>query len=89
MGIGAILTEIAEGLASWLPALATSLVETFMALFFTTAEGATTLNTLGAVSIAFFIIGLGFRVLPAVLGWLRARWTARKSFARNFRVRAR
>lgn len=90
MGIGAFLTELAEGLASWLPALASSLVETFMALFFTTAEGgATTLNTLGAVCISFFIIGLGFRVLPAVLGWLRARWTARRSFARSFRVRTR
>lgn len=89
MGIGAFLTELAEGLASWLPALATSLVDTFMALFFTTTGETVALNTLGAISISFFIIGLGFRVLPAVLGWLRARWTARKSFARGFRVKSR
>lgn len=86
MSITNFLTEIADGIGSWLPELATTLVETFMALFFTTGTDGTTLNTLGAVCVSFFIIGLGFRVLPAVLGWLRARWTARKSRKRSRRA---
>lgn len=78
MDIATFIGDIGEGIASWLPTLARALVDTFMNLFFTTGEGTTGLNTLGAVSITFFIIGLGFRCLPAVLGWLRARWTSKK-----------
>lgn len=78
MGIVSFLTEIGEGIASWLPSLASTLVDTFMALFFTTSGETISLNTLGGVCVAFFVIGLGFRCLPAVLGWLRARWASRK-----------
>lgn len=85
MGLADFLTELGAGLASWLPTLAEALVDTFMALFFSTDTNGTTLNTLGGVSLAFFIIGLGFRVLPAVLGWLRAKWTARKGRKRRAR----
>lgn len=85
MGLADFLTELGAGLASWLPTLAEALVDTFMALFFTTDTNGTTLNTLGSVSLAFFIIGLGFRVLPAVLGWLRTKWTARKGRKRRAR----
>lgn len=85
MGLGEFLSELGSGLASWLPALAETLVETFMSLFFTTGTDGATLNTLGSVSLGFFIIGLGFRVLPAVLGWLRTKWTARKGRKRRAR----
>lgn len=74
MGIGAFLTEIATGLASFLPAFGQALYETFFALFFETGEGgATQLNMLASISIAFFIIGLAFKVLPTVLSWLKAK----------------
>lgn len=78
MTIVNFLNEVGSGLGTWLLSLAETLVDTFIALFFTTSEGATGLNTFGAVVISFFIIGLGFRVLPAILGWLRARWTAKR-----------
>lgn len=78
MGIVDFIGEIAEGLGSWLPTLAQALVDTFMTLFFTTGEGTATLNTLGSVSVTFVVIGISFRCLPAVLGWLRARWTTKK-----------
>lgn len=78
MDIVTFLGDLGEGIAAWLPQLGKTLVDTFMALFFTTGEGTTGLNALGAVCISFFIIGLGFRCLPAVLGWLRARWTSKK-----------
>ena len=77
MDVGGFLSEITGGLLEFLPNFAKALLECFMALFFTyeTAEGGantvTGLNILGTVAIAFFIIGLAWRTLPTVLGWMK------------------
>lgn len=76
MGIAEFLTDIAEGLTTFLPAFATAMVDTFIKLFFTVASegGAVTgLNPLGTITVAFFVIGLGRKIVPTVLGWLKAR----------------
>jgi len=78
--IGTILTDIAEGFGSFAPAFAGALLETFIALFFTSASegGAISgLTPLGEISIVFMVIGMVYWAMPKVCGWFKATWKKR------------
>lgn len=82
MGISELLTDIGEGIGTFLPALVKALLDGFVNLFFTTAtEGGaiTGLSALGIVSVVFIIIGMCKAFLPGILAWFRTKWKSRGS----------
>lgn len=81
MGIADLLGEVGTGLGTFLPTLVRALVDGFVGLFFTTAaEGGniTGLSAVGTVSLTFFIVGLGYKAIPTIAGWLKLKARARK-----------
>lgn len=79
LDIGSIITSFGEGITSLLPLIAEAMYQTFMALFFTVAEGgAVTLNALGSVSIFFLVISACYKFLPTVIGWFKLKMKAAK-----------
>lgn len=84
MGITSFIGEIAGGITAFLPEFLQALAQSFVDLFFTTAEGGTmTLNTLGVVSISFFVVSLCIGFVPMIASWLKLR--GRKKRARKSR----
>lgn len=81
MGIAELLADIGEGLGTFLPSLVKAMVDGFVGLFFTSgAEGGaiTGLSAVGIVSLTFFIVGLGYKAIPTIAGWLKLKARARK-----------
>ncbi len=77
-----IFSDIATGLGSLVPAFFGALLEGFTKLFITTTgEGAsavTKLTPVGEIGVVFIVIGMCYKILPTVIGWLRLRVAARK-----------
>ena len=81
--ISEIFTDIATGLGDLVPAFFGALLEGFTKLFLvtTTGEGSTTVTKLtpvGEVAIVFIVIGMVYKILPTVVGWLRLGISKRK-----------
>lgn len=82
MGIGQILTEIGQGLTSFVPSFFLAIWDAFKSLFLTvttTGEGAsavetvTGFNMLGGLCLAFVILGICYRIIPIVGSFLNKR----------------
>lgn len=88
MNIGQILTDIGSGLASIVPSFFGAIWEGFATLFltYTEAEGVMTVtgfNALGSLSLAFTILAICYKILPAVTSFLGKKIkAARRSKAR-------
>ena len=80
--ISEIFTDIATGLGDLVPAFFGALLEGFTKLFLvTTGEGAsavTKLTPVGEVAVVFIVIGMVYKILPTVVGWLRLGISRRK-----------
>lgn len=81
--IAEFFSELATGLTSFIPAFFGALLQAFQVLFMvaTTTEGVTTysgLSPVGQIAVAFIVIGIAYKVLPTVVGWLRMRARARR-----------
>ena len=87
--ISTILSDIASGLGTLVPAFFKALLDGFTQLFVsTTGEGATAVTKLtpvGEIAILFIIIGMVYKIAPTVVGWLRL--TMRKRKARKARAK--
>lgn len=88
MGLADILTQVGEGLASFVPSFGKAIWELFLNMFltFTESEGTVTvtgLNMLGVFSLMSLIIGLTYKIVPIV-----ANWISRKVKSRRRRVKA-
>ena len=75
MGLAEILTDMAEGLAAFVPAFGKSIWELFLNMFltFTESEGTVTvtgLNMLGVFSMMSLVIGLAYKIVPMVANWI-------------------
>lgn len=83
MSIATIFTDIATGLASFMPALATAVFSAFSGLFLTetTVDSVTTytLNPLGSMAIAVLVMGIAYKVLPLAYNFIVKRVNARKA----------
>lgn len=86
MGIADIFGEIAEGLTSFVPAFFAAIYEAFISLFCVVTPGSegaadtvTGFNALGIMAIAFLVIGMVYKLLPAVSGFIGRRMAARRS----------
>lgn len=70
-----IFTDIATGLGELVPAFFGALLEGFTKLFLTTTgEGAsavTKLTPVGEIAIVFIVIGMVYKIMPTVVGWLK------------------
>lgn len=77
-----IFTDIATGLGELVPAFFGALLEGFTKLFLTTTgEGAsavTKLTPVGEIAIVFIVIGMVYKIMPTVVGWLRLGVSRRK-----------
>ena len=72
MNIGQILTDIGSGLASIVPVFFGAIWEGFAVLFltYTEAEGVMTVtgfNALGSLCLAFAVLGICYKIIPAIL----------------------
>ena len=76
--ISTILTDIASGLGTLVPAFFKALLDGFTGLFVETVEGAVSLTPVGEVAITFIIIGMVYKIAPTVVGWLRLSMAKRK-----------
>ena len=81
MSIGQILTDIGTGLASIVPSFFGAIWEGFAVLFltYTEAEGVMTVtgfNALGSICIAFVILAICYKILPAITSFLGKRISA-------------
>lgn len=88
--IGDILTELGQGIVSFMPNLAEAMYNTFLKLFFVvSAEGSSgyELNVLGEISILFLIISACYKFLPTVVGWFRMRMATRRARKNNAKVK--
>lgn len=83
--ISSILTDVASGLGTLVPAFFKALLDGFTGLFVATTEGAVKLTPVGEVAILFIIIGMVYKIAPTVVGWLRLSMRKRK--ARKARAR--
>lgn len=75
--ISSIISEVATGLGSLVPAFFGALLEGFTSLFIATGETAK-LTPVGEVAILFIIIGMVYKIAPTVVGWLRLSMAKRK-----------
>lgn len=83
-GVGQIFSEIASGIASFMPALAKGIYDAFSGLFLstTTTEGVTTingLNGLGVFAIVALVIAVCYKVLPMAYNFIVKKSRARKA----------
>lgn len=76
--ISSILTDIASGLGTLVPAFFKALLDGFTGLFVATGEGSVSLTPVGEVAILFIIIGMVYKITPTVVGWLRLSMAKRK-----------
>lgn len=77
-----IFTDIATGLGELVPAFFGALLEGFTKLFLsTTGEGSsavTKLTPVGEIAIVFIVIGMVYKIMPTVVGWLKLGISKRK-----------
>lgn len=76
--ISSILTDIATGLGTLVPAFFQALLDGFTGLFVQTVESTVKLTPVGEVAILFIIIGMVYKIAPTVVGWLRLSMAKRK-----------
>lgn len=76
--ISIVISDIATGLGSLVPAFFKALLDGFTSLFIATGETAK-LTAVGEVAIVFIIIGMVYKIAPTVVGWLRLSMRKRKS----------
>lgn len=87
MGLADILTQLGEGLASFVPSFGKAIWELFLNMFltFTVSEGTVTvtgLNMLGVFSLMSLIIGLTYKIFPTVANWISSKVKSRKRRAK-------
>lgn len=83
--LSAVLTDIATGLGTLVPAFFKALLDGFTGLFVVTSESTVKLTPVGEIAIVFIIIGMVYKIAPTVVGWLRLSMRKRK--ARKARTR--
>lgn len=76
-----ILGDLASGIGTFLPSLAGSFLEAFLALFFVTGEaGAVTgITPLAEIGLLGMIIGASYKFVPMIVGWFRLRVSRRRA----------
>ena len=81
--ITSIITDIASGLGALVPAFFKALLDGFTSLFIDSSAEVVKLTPVGDVAILFIVIGMVYRIMPTVVGWLRLRASRRKKRARK------
>lgn len=80
--ISEIFGDIATGLGELVPSFFGALLEGFTKLFLVTSgEGTsavTKLTPVGEIAVVFIVIGMVYKILPTVVGWLRLGVSRRK-----------
>lgn len=81
--ITSIFTDIATGLGSLVPAFFGALLEGFETLFITGTGESIALTPVGQIAVVFIVIGMTYKIMPTVVGWLRLRASRRKKRAKK------
>lgn len=73
--LSTILGDLASGIGSFLPALGSSFLDAFLALFFITGEaGAVTgITPLAEMGLLGMVIGASYKFIPMIVGWFRLK----------------
>lgn len=75
MDIGGVLTDIGEGLVSFIPSLGQAIWDLFLNMFLVVtgepgSETVTGFNMLGILALVSLIIGLAYKLIPMVANWI-------------------
>ena len=71
-----LISDLGSGIGSLLPAFMKSFLDGFVKLFFVTASegGAITgLSPVGDIALMFITLGIAYKFIPTVVGWLRLK----------------
>lgn len=72
-----LISNLGTGIGSLLPAFMKAFLDGFVSLFFVkgTGEGAgiTGLSTVGEVALVFIVLGIAYKFIPTIVGWLRLK----------------
>lgn len=87
MELADILTQLGEGLASFVPSFGKAIWQLFLNMFltYTETEGAVTVtgfNTLGILSLVSVIVGLTYKIVPIVANWISRKVKSRRRRAK-------
>lgn len=79
MTVTGVITDIATGLGELVPAFSKALLDGFTSIFISTTEAGSVLSPVGQIAIVFICLGICYKILPTVIGWLRLYASKRKS----------
>lgn len=80
-----LISDLGTGIGSLLPNFMKAFLDGFVKLFFTvtTAEGGATtitgISPVGDVALMFIVLGISYRFIPIIVGWLRLKALNRRS----------
>lgn len=69
MTITGVLSDMGGGLGTFVPSFFSALLQGFTTLFVNNNA----LTDVGVIAIVFIVIGITYKILPTVLGWLRLK----------------
>ena len=78
MKLAELLTQLGEGIGSFLPKVMKALLDGFVAIFIEGTGETATLSAVGVVALLFLVIGACYKFIPTVIGWLKLSAAKRK-----------
>lgn len=78
MNLTTMLSQLGEGIGSFLPKVMKALLDGFVAIFIDGTGETATLSAVGTVALLFLVIGACYKFIPMVIGWLKLSAAKRK-----------
>lgn len=69
MSVTGVLSDLGGGLGTFVPSFFSALLNGFSTLF-VDSNG---LTNVGTIALVFIVIGITYKILPTVIGWLRLK----------------
>ena len=71
MKLAELLTQIGEGIGSFLPKLMKAFLDGFTSIFITGTGETSALSPVAVVALMFLVLGACYKFVPTIIGWLR------------------
>lgn len=78
MKLAELLIQIGEGIGSFLPKLMKALLDGFVGIFIEGTGETATLSAVGVVALLFLVLGVCYKFVPTIIGWLRLSMAKRR-----------
>ena len=78
-----LIADLGTGIGTLLPNFMKSFLDGFVSLFFVKGTGEnpaiTGLSVVGEVALMFIVLGIAYKFIPTIVGWLRLKSQNRRS----------